>query len=217
MFPGLPKPMIPVRGVPFIEYQMDTLHSLGISEFVLCVGYMADVIISHFSGDDSSNRRPYSIQFSVEKEQLGTGGAIRNALPILDAEFLVVNGDTFVKFDLAGMERFHRISKSDCTLLLSKRQDTSDYGTVRVRGDWKVTGFEEKGVSAGPAFVSAGAYIVKKGMFEGTPVKFSFERELLPALVDRGMVFGYPTQGQFVDIGTPERFLAFKQQAESQL
>jgi NDP-sugar pyrophosphorylase family protein len=217
MFPDLPKPMVPIGGVPFLKVQMDTLYSLGVSDFVLCIGYRADAIISHFSSGDRN--RQYGIQFSAEKEQLGTGGAIKNALSILENEFLVVNGDTFAKFDLAGMAEFHRASKSKCTLLLARRQDTADYGTVKVESSssWKVTGFEEKGASPGPALVSAGAYIVNKEVFEDTPARFSFERELLPVLVDRKVVYGYLMKGQFVDIGTPERFLEFKRQAESQL
>lgn len=213
MFPDLPKAMIPVNGIPFLELQMNSFHKLGIDSFVLCIGYKAEIVKNYFSG----KKFPYDVRFSIESQPLGTGGAIAEALYLLDGEFLIANGDTLVTFDLSEMKSFHHRSKSDLTVLLAKQDDLADYGSVDVNDKWRVVGFQEKDSSKKSGYVNAGVYLATKQVFEDKRGMFSLERDLLPELVQEHRVFGYPARNPFVDIGTPERFLAFKKEAEERL
>jgi NDP-sugar pyrophosphorylase family protein len=210
MFPDIPKPMIPIRGIPFLEFQMNSLYETGVNSFVLCIGYKAEMIIDYFSG----KKLPYDIRFSVEKTQLGTGGAITNALTRMEKRFLIINGDTFVSFHLSSLLEYHKKKRSLFTVLLVKRDDTADYGTVSVDSIGKVKGFTEKSVVKGPALVNAGAYLVEKQIFSSQPPEFSLEKDLMPSLVAGSRVFGFVIDGTFIDIGTPERLLSFKRQVE---
>lgn len=209
LFPEIPKPMIPINGTPFIELQMNSLYSCGVTDFVLCLGYKSDVIIDYFS----KKSLPYTIKFSTEKEQLGTGGAILNALHFLSDEFMIVNGDTYVTFSAQDLKKFHDAKQSDCTILLVSRQDVSDYGSVIVDNDEHIVKFTEKGATAkdDSHYVNAGVYLVKKAIFNALEKKvFSLERDLFPQLAHQKKIYGFLSVGKFIDIGTTERFFDFK-------
>ncbi len=93
----LPKAMLPVCGRPFLEYQIDLLRKSGMTKILLCVGYRGEEIEKHF-GDGS--RFGVRLSYSWEREMLlGTGGALRNAAPQLEDEFLVLYGDSFLMLD----------------------------------------------------------------------------------------------------------------------
>jgi ADP-glucose pyrophosphorylase len=99
-------------------------------------------------------------------------------------------------------------------MLLARREDAEAYGTVEVDAGWRVTGFVEKKKASGQAYVNAGICLAEKHIFEGSTGVFSLERDMLPKLLKGGRVFGHPNLVSFEDIGTPERFLAFKRRIE---
>lgn len=100
----LPKCLAPVNGVPFLSYVLTHLYRQGVRKTVLCTGYRSGMVEATYGNRFHLGGRPESVidlVYSVEKEPLGTGGALRNALPLIDSDpFLVVNGDTFSRFNL---------------------------------------------------------------------------------------------------------------------
>ncbi len=112
----LPKPMALIRGRPFLEYQMDFWISQGVTKFILSVGYLKQTIIDHF-GDSYLTA---SIDYIVEDEPLGTGGALLLASQGLKETFLLLNGDTFFEVDLNNLIAFHKKQQSELTLSLFK-------------------------------------------------------------------------------------------------
>jgi NDP-sugar pyrophosphorylase family protein len=108
---NVPKPMAPIHGRPFLEYQLHLLSRHGFRHFVLCVGYMATRIIEYF-GDGS--RRGFRVEYSVEETPMGTGGALRCAAGHIDPEmpFLVINGDTYFDVDLRSIVAGHGRKRS---------------------------------------------------------------------------------------------------------
>ena len=96
--PNLPKPMVPIHNRPFLEHQMDYWIEQGITRFILSVGYLKDIIISHFGNSYKS----VSIDYAIETSPLGTGGALLLAAKNLNETFLVLNGDTFIEVSLDG-------------------------------------------------------------------------------------------------------------------
>lgn len=123
----LPKPMAPVAGRPFLEYVLDRLIQGGICDIVLSVGHRADSIIGHFG----YAYRDATLSYSVEKELLGTGGAIADALDGQgDAPCMVLNGDTLLAVDYSELVRWYEEEPVDMAMVLCAVQDVERYGAV---------------------------------------------------------------------------------------
>ncbi|MBX9579278.1 MAG: nucleotidyltransferase family protein [Gemmataceae bacterium] len=197
-----PKVLAPVAGRPFLAHLLDQLSAGGVDDVVLLVGYAADQVRAAF-GD---HYRDVRIRYSAEPHPLGTGGAIRHALPHFDRErILLLNGDSYCDFDPATLAR----NVPGVGMVLAEVDDTSRYGRVEVGPDRLVRGFAEKAAGAGPGRVNAGVYLFPRGRLTDLPADrpLSWERDVLPGWVAAGDVTGYPG-GRFIDIGTPESFAA---------
>jgi D-glycero-alpha-D-manno-heptose 1-phosphate guanylyltransferase len=205
-----PKPMALVNGAPFIEILIDSLAEKGIRDFVLLVGYMADIIENHFAAHHYKNLR---IRFSREQTLLGTGGAVKNAEDFASDPSLLINGDTFFDGDVHRLLQFHREKSAEVTLSLLPVRDVSRYGSVTVNREGLITGFLEKHEgTAGHGLVNAGFSLISRDFIRSLPADraFSMEREILPKLADSGRMFGLISERSFFDIGTPESYDDFK-------
>ncbi len=195
-----------VNGVPFIEILIDSLAGKGIRDFVLLVGYMADIIEQHLMAHDDKNLR---IRFSYEQTPLGTGGAVKNAEDFASEPSLLINGDTFFDGDIHRLLQFHREKAAAVTLSLLPVQDVSRYGSVTVNKEGLITGFREKHEGAAePGLVNTGFSLISKDFIRDLPADraFSMEREIFPKLADSGRMFGLISKRSFFDIGTPESY-----------
>jgi NDP-sugar pyrophosphorylase family protein len=120
----LPKALVEVAGRPFIEYQLALLRDNGVNEIVLCVGYLGS-LVERALGDGS--RVGLTIRYSHDgPEPLGTAGAVRNALPMLDGSFLVTYGDTLLTVDHSSVARAH--AASNLPGLMTVLENENDYG-----------------------------------------------------------------------------------------
>ena len=203
--PDLPKPMAPVAGRPFLELLLAALARRGVGRAVLSLGYQADVIRRHF-GDGFAG---IELAYCIEDTPLGTGGAIRAALPLCHgAQALVVNGDTYLDLDLAALLATHggQGSESDPVIVGRALDDAARFGRLRCDGD-HVVGFSEKG-NAGPGIINSGHYLLPIALFAGSalPAAFSFETDYLPTAVQQRRVALFLTQGDFIDIGVPDDY-----------
>jgi len=203
----VPKPMAPVDGRPFLEFLITRLVNSGIIEIVLSVGYMHEKIVSHF-GDGS--QLGASISYCVESEPVGTGGAIRESLRMLDAgEAFVLNGDTFSAVDTDSLALFHTSSKAMVSMAVVPAADASRYGTVQVSHEGRVTSFLEK-QAGGSNLVNTGTYICNRSILDLIPSgKVSFEHDVLPVILSQGMLAAQVQDVQFIDIGIPEDYRRF--------
>jgi len=171
---------------------------------ILCVGYMANVVQDVF-GDVYKSLH---ITYSKEKRPLGTGGALRLALPLITSErVMVMNGDSFIDADLNAFDKWSTEKAAACALVLTQVSNTKQYGKVVSVNDGRIKSFEEKQESLGPEWINAGIYLLQKGLMEMIPSGkvYSLEQEFFPKLVGRGL-FGYRCNAQFIDIGTPESY-----------
>jgi len=200
-----PKVLAQVAGKPWLGRLLDQLVEAGFGRIVLCTGYMADKIKETY-GD---SYRGSQIIYSEEPSQLGTGGALRYALPQISSEFmLVLNGDSYCEADLNKFCAWHFTREAKASLLLTEVPNASRYGRVQVEDDGRIVGFEEKNQSESPGWINAGVYILERELIESIPegAVYSLERELYPKLVGTNF-FGFPASGKtFIDIGTPESF-----------
>ena len=201
-----PKALAEVAGRPFLAWLLDGLVASGVRQAVLCTGYRGEMIRQVF-GD---HFQTLALDYSQETEPLGTGGAVRAALPLSDSPtLLVLNGDSLCRVDLASFARQHAQRGAACSLVLARVRDTSRYGRVETAADGRLTQFLEKGDAAGPGWINAGVYLFQHRVIEGMPLSraLSLERDLFPAWLGRGL-YGHEQDGPFLDIGTPESYSA---------
>jgi D-glycero-alpha-D-manno-heptose 1-phosphate guanylyltransferase len=197
---GVPKPMAPIAGRPFLQILLGQLRRAGCIHALLSVGHLHEVIEDYFGADFHGMRLTYVI----ENAPLGTGGAIRAALTqAAEESVLVLNGDTFLQADYAALLHFHAAEATGLTLAITRQDDISRYGGVLVEGN-RIAGFEEKGRS-GPGWINAGAYVMQRNQPwpQTLPERFSFERDFLMPEIGRLSPAAYKVDGFFLDIGVP--------------
>lgn len=200
-----PKPMLPVAGIPVTEHQILAAKKAGIQTLVLATSYLAEVFTPYF-GDGS--RWDMKILYAVEKEPLGTGGAIRNAAQLLgrDEEIVIFNGDVLSRHSIADQIAFHKAHQADVTLHLIEVEDARAFGCVPIDAEGRVTAFLEKMDNPITNLINAGCYVFSPDVIDRIPLNkvVSVERETFPALVaEHRPIYGYHEQSYWLDVGTP--------------
>ncbi len=198
-----PKPMISVNGVPFLERLILHLKKQNITKFVLCIGYLSSVIQDHF-GDGA--RLGVQIEYSVEKELLGTGGAIKKAFPLLDEAFFVISGDNYLELNYRNMEQLFLKQQAVGVLAcwdnrppLFKSNVELDLKTSQVLNYDYRSDLHKNYVDSGVKIFSR-----KLGDYFGDQERFSLEIEALPKIVKDKKLFGFPISKPPLDVGTLE-------------
>lgn len=202
----VPKPLAPIGGRPFLDILLGALDGHPwVGKVVLAIGHMAGQFIKTYEG---KKEHSFDILFSVELEPMGTGGAIRLALPLTRTpEVLVLNGDSFVEMDWNAFIEKHRCRGYPMSLVLRQIDDAGRYGRVVLDDRGRAIRFEEKRPDAGAGLVNAGVYLFRRDLLEGIPAgrAVSLESELMPEFLKKG-VGGFTTQGKFIDIGLPDSY-----------
>jgi len=198
----VPKPMLLVGGVPFLEYLLEFLRPAGIERVLFCSGYLASCLEEHFG---TGQRHGYDIGYSVEPCPAGTGGALLNAHEMLDTVFYVLNGDTFFE---ANLQRLSEVLLCGSTarlaaIALREVENVERYGGVRIQKDC-IMEFAEK-QREGRGLINGGIYCLRREVLELLPTPpCSLERDLFPKLARNGLVGGMACNAYFIDIGLPE-------------
>lgn len=202
--PELPKCMAPVNGKPFIAYVTDYLMQQGINRFVFSLGYKNEIISSFIE----STYPGLDVEFSVEREPLGTGGAIRYACLKTNAEHVIAtNGDTLFKVNISDVAQAHFSNNAACTLSLKSMQHFDRYGVVELNDDSSVKSFKEKQAYT-EGLINGGLYALDTKAFLSAylPLKFSFEKDYLEAFYTQAKIVGVIQDEYFIDIGVPEDY-----------
>ena len=195
----VPKPMAPINDKPFLEYILEFLNNQNIKKVILSVGYKWEMIKDYF-GD---KYKDIELVYNIEKEQLGTGGAIKDSLRLTKSDKVyVLNGDTFFNIDLSKM----KLDNNLIEIALKEMKDFDRYGVVEIDENRYIRNFKEKSYY-NQGFINGGIYLIKKNIFEkfDLPKKFSFEKFLennFQNLKAKGKVFN----SYFIDIGIPEDY-----------
>jgi NDP-sugar pyrophosphorylase family protein len=202
---GRPKVLASVGGRPYLTHLLDQLAAASVREVVLLTGHAAEQVRDTLGESHAGLRLVYS----AEPAPLGTGGALRNALPHLSAQtVLLLNGDSYCDVDLAALVQFHRAESAEASLVLVRVPDASRFGQVRMGRTGRVLRFEEKGETQVSGWINAGVYLIDRALVAEVPPgrAMSLERDLLPGWVAERRVRGYRCDGRFLDIGTPESY-----------
>jgi mannose-1-phosphate guanylyltransferase len=201
------KDMLPLVDRPLLAYTFEHLLRHGVDRAVLSCGYLPTQVEDYFGREWAG----LSLEYQVEQEPLGTGGAVRFAAQGLDEPFFAVNGDSLREADLDALARFHRETGAKATILLTPVADPTRYGLVRLDADGRVQSFLEKPrpEEIDTNLINAGAYVLEPEVLELIPAgrAVSIEREVFPRLVEEGSCYGVALPGYWLDVGTPESFL----------
>jgi mannose-1-phosphate guanylyltransferase len=205
----VPKPMLPIAGIPVTEHQLLAAKKAGITTVILATSYLSEIFTPYF-GDGS--KWGIDLIYAVEEKPLGTGGAIRNAAQLVDLkngneEFVIFNGDVLSSHSISSQLEFHRANKADVTLHLIDVADARAFGCVPTDESGRVTAFLEKIYNPVTNSINAGCYVFSSQVIKEIPLGevVSVERETFPNLVTSGRpVFGYHEQSYWLDIGTPQ-------------
>ena len=203
-----PKPMLPTAGLPFLTHLLARIKAAGITHVILGTSFKAEVFEDHF-GDGAE--LGLEIEYVTETEPLGTGGGIRNVLPKLRADNVIVfNGDVLGGTDLREVLASHTAHEADVTLHLVRVSDPRAFGCVTTDEDDRVLDFLEKTQDPPTDQINAGCYVFRREIIEKIPAgrPVSVEREVFPNLLADGRrVYGFVDSSYWRDMGTPEDFV----------
>ena len=172
----VPKPLIPLKNVPIIEWQIKYLKKFKVDEIIICTGYKTEMI-EHFL--DTKDNFGIKICFSIEKIPLGTGGAIKQAGRLIkDDSFFVLNGDTITNIDLRKLQK-----KANSIAAIELRTKFGIMETV----DDKVIRFREKKEITN-VWMNAGIYHLQKKILEDLPKKGDIEKTVFPDYAQKQML-----------------------------
>ncbi len=184
-----PKPMVDVVGTPLLGFLIHWLRSWGYDRLLICCGYRHEVIEDHF-GDGSA--WGVEIDYEIESEPLGRGGALKRALERLPDErfVLALNGDMVTNMNLARLEEFH-IGHDGAATLVSVRLK-SPYGIVETADDSRILGFTEKPIL--PYWINAGIYVLNQEIADLLPDQGDHEVLTFPSLAKEGRLRAYKSE-----------------------
>ena len=209
---GVPKPMVPVAGRPFLEWVVRYLARQGIPKVVLSTGHLAGVVETHFRAQTVPGVLTRCV---AETQPLGTGGGFLNAVRVSGdspAAWLVLNGDSLVFADVAGVARELSDPAVAGVVVGCAVPDASRYGTLAIGAESELKGFAEK--RPGKGVINAGIYLLRDSLVRelAGALPLSFEQDVFPQLIQRGVRLKVSVvTAPFLDIGTPESL----RQAES--
>jgi mannose-1-phosphate guanylyltransferase/phosphomannomutase len=200
---GRPKPMVPMVSKPVMAHILDLLKRQGITEVVVTLYFMPDVIQSYF-GDGSS--LGLKIHYAIEETPLGTAGSVKNAQEFLDEPFLIISGDAVTDIDLQQVIDFHQEKGSEATLTLYRVPNPLEYGVIITEPSGKITQFLEK-PSWGEVIsdtVNTGIYVIDPSVLDliEEGVSTDWSKDVFPQLLESGRpLYGYVADGNWTDVG----------------
>lgn len=209
----IPKSMIPIQGKPFLEHQLKLLRQGGISDIVLCVGYLGEKIKEYF-GD--GKEFGVEIKYSEETEKLlGTAGALENAWDLLDDTFFVTYGDAYLILDYRGvMGYFKKFNKLGLMVVL-KNFDRYDKSNVVVEGDL-IKVYDKQRRAPNMVYIDFGVSVLRKKALDLVPKgKVIDLEEFYQELIGRKELLAFETQQRFYEVGSKKGLEEFERLVSS--
>jgi len=208
----IPKPMVPVAGVPYLEHQLRLLKRQGITDILLLTGYLGNRIEEYFGQGGSLG---LSIRYSREASPLGTGGALRQARPLLADDFIVIYGDSYLPIPYAPVLAHLRAARAQGVLVVydGRLGESPVPNNVGLGPEGYVTCYaKDSGQVTGLEYVEAGVLAFRQSALDLLPAEgvVSLEQCLFPQLIVRRELVSFVTSQRFYDIGTPERLEAIE-------
>ena len=217
LFPDIPKPMIPIDGVPVLEREIKNLKEQGFTDIILTVSHMAEKIINHFG---NGKKFGVSVEYFTEKTPLGNAGALFKLRDRLKEPFLLLNADAVFDIDFKRFVAFHKSHKGLVSLFVHPNSHPYDSGLIIADEEGRVKEWltkEDKRPDLYQNRVNAGLHIIDPEVLDkididikeiGNGKKVDLDRDILKPLCKEGEVFCYESPEYVKDMGTPERYRA---------
>jgi len=204
-----PKCLLEINGRPFVDWQLDLLVKNGYTEFVFCVSYKSD-LVEGYLGDGSA--RGIRIQYSYDGDkQLGTGGAIQRALPILGSDFGVIYGDSYLPMDYSRVEQFFLRSRSTALMTVYKNQNRFDLSNVEFV-DGKLINYAKEIHSENMYYIDYGLTFFREAAFHPWADQPTFDlSKVYSQLVKSKEIDGFEVFDRFYEIGSVRGIEEFSQ------
>lgn len=197
----IPKSLVPVAGKPFLAHQLELLRSRGIRHAVLCIGYLGEMIRRDF-GDGSAYGVKLDYSFDGPK-LLGTGGAIKRALPMLGQEFFVLYGDSYLPIEYRPIAEFFRRSGKLGLMTVYRNEGLYDTSNV-VFSDGEIKVYDKKNRSPEMRHIDYGLSLFKASVFDSYSAEKPFDlAEVMGKLVREKQLAGYEVRERFYEMGSP--------------
>ena len=205
----IPKPMVEVGGIPFLEYIVRWLSDQHFDRQLLLLGYLGEQVQAYFG---NGSRFGISIEYGSEPHPLGTAGALRNSLDKLDEEFLLLYGDSFLPIDYRAVaSEFQRVPCAGLLVVYDNEQNTGVLKNISLDEAGSVLQYDKSGSAPGLNYIEAGALCLRREVFAPLPAGevISLEQQIYPRLIAQRQLRALITKQRFFDIGTPDRLQEF--------
>jgi len=209
----LPKALVPVAERPFIEYQIEQFRRHGVTDLIVCVGYLGHLIEEHL-GD--GRRFDVSIRYGYERDGLlGTAGAVKNVEPLLDDEFFVQYGDSYLLVDYRDVIAYFRRHDAPGLMVVYRNHNRWDRSNVVLDGD-RVRAYDKIRRLPGMVYIDFGVSVFRREVFAdvqaGVPTDLA---GVYPPLIERGQLVAYETYERFYEVGSPQGLREFESLVQS--
>ena len=200
----IPKPLIPMRGKPILEHQINLLKRHDITNILLSVNYMNDKIIEYFG---NGRRFGVDITYLVEERPMGTAGPISLAREYITKPFLFLNVDTLMDPNIYDMYEFHKKNRKLATVMLTTVSDPSHFGVVRMRGNQILKFVEKPNIKKAPSrLINAGLCVFDQQVTGMVPKRKMMIEELFGKLSKEEQLVGFLHDGMTFDVGTSKGY-----------
>ncbi len=196
----IPKSMIIVAGKPFIAHQLELIKKNNISKVVLCISHMGEYIKNYIGGENNFNLK---IDFSFDGEKLlGTGGALKKALPLLGDNFFIMYGDSYLDTDFAKINEYFFLKNKKGLMTVFNNEDKWDSSNIEY-DDNKIINYNKKFPTKKMKYIDYGLGILNKSAFDDFKNldKFDLE-EVYVNLLQKKQLAGFEIKERFFEIGS---------------
>jgi len=208
-----PKPLLPIKDKPLIEWAILSLNKNGIKDIILSIGYKSDMIKEYFK---DGSQLGVNLKYNIEEKPLGTGGAVKDICDKnnINEPFVLVWGDNLVDYDYKEMIMVYKDNNADLIMALTERKDVENFGVAKLDGE-KIIGFVEKPKKeeAPSNLINAGAFVINPKILNMLPAGVSsIERDCFEKLVEQGSVYAFVHKGYWWPTDTLEKYEVAKRQ-----
>ncbi|MCP4580329.1 MAG: NTP transferase domain-containing protein [candidate division Zixibacteria bacterium] len=210
---NIPKPMVPLGGIPVMEHLVKLLKKHNFTDIKSLLYFQADQIKNHFG---NGSKWGVDMDYVMAQADFGTAGSVKNAQKYLDERFIIISGDVATDIDLTAAIKFHKKSKAQASMVLTRVENPLAYGVVIVDDNGRIDRFLEK-PSWGQVFsdtINTGIYILEPEVLDLVPAQteFDFSKDLFPKmLADKMRLYGFIADGYWRDIGNTSEYSASNQ------
>jgi N-acetyl-alpha-D-muramate 1-phosphate uridylyltransferase len=197
----VPKSLILINGRPFIDHQLELLKEKGVTQVVLCIGNLGELIETHVG---NGARYGLDVRYSYDGDiLLGTGGAVKKAACMLPDEFLILYGDSYLDIDIEPIVQRFRDELVPAMMTVYRNRNAFDTSNIIMNGA-RIVMYNKKYNDPKMEFIDYGLIALRRSVLDRYPSNESFDLSLvLSRLVDAGQVTGYEVKKRFYEIGSP--------------